>query len=177
VTVSNEFRVEVRPYSGHVEPWLPTGSYIAEGGSIGDASGGSVFMNFLFAKEPDPRQSEMYNIEQMAMDVTPIGGVVRALFRTLQMDNLAPTRIASPQKWQVELGTDLVDEHALNLSFLAGLPLWLGAPSAATDCGVRFEFDNLDGTLYAVTIQGFIWGPRSVLAPGGPQRPLGGRFG
>ena len=178
MTVSGQFRVDTRPYSGYTETGLPIGSYIAQAGIAGDASGGSVIINFLFQPSEEQRVSESYNLEQLAIDISD-GSSISLLIATQNMDNLAPERNASPQKWALD-GAPHQSDAAMPLASLAGLPLWLGSPARvapSSEAGLRLTFLNVDLRLYAVTIQGYIWGPRSVLAPGGPQRPIGGFLG
>lgn len=176
MTVSDTFRIEYRPFSGFNDPRLPIAAYIAQGGSVGDVSGGSVLMAFQFSGT-GPRVSEMYNLEQLAVD-TSADAADQLLMTTQGMDQLAPTREASPQKWHFATVGDSVAESAVQLLFAgSALPVWLGAPNSEGEgSSLRFEFANTNLRLYAVTIQGYVWGPRSVLADGGPQRPLGGMF-
>jgi len=97
--------------------------------------------------------------------------------RTLNMGQLTSNRPTSPEKWVMSMIPDDVDDSAVGLQDLSGLPIWLDAPNAAgDDAGLRFEFDNVNLRLYAVTTRGYIWGPEAVLAPGGPQRPPNGLF-
>jgi len=177
VSVSADFPIEYRPFSGYDDPSLPIASYIGQGGMAGDASGGSVVMSILFQQMETGRGTpNMFNLEQLSIDVaTNVNFAV--LMRTLNMGRLAPTRVTSPEKWVLGVTSDTVDDSALELTFLSGLPLWLDAPSNLTgDAGLRLEFTNLNLELYAATIRGYIWSPRSVLAQGGPQRPLNGMF-
>jgi len=179
VTVIDDFRVDIRPYSGYANPAFPIASYIAQGGSVGDATAGSVFQNLLFRVGEEPfavQSAQMYNIEQLSIDAATTASP-NCLMTTTNMDQLAPTRIASPQKWNLHTVSDQVGESSLELQALSGLPIWLGREnSGGLDAGVRFEWDNIDLRLYAVTMQGYCWGPRSVLAEGGPQRPPFGLF-
>lgn len=179
MSVFGTFRVDTRPYSGYMDPGLPIGSWIAQAGIAADASGGILRMTFLFELEGGVRISELYNIEQLSVDNT--GGTGKtALLTTVNMDNLAQTRQASPQKWQFATIGGAGTDSAITLQPGAGLPLWLGAPavdSPAGDKGFAITFSNTDGLLYAATIQGYFWGPRSVLSPGGPRRPVEGFFG
>jgi len=179
VAVSLDFRIEIRPYSGYEDPGLPVASWITQGGIAGDASGGTMSMNFLFELEGGVRISELFNVERMALDT--INNSARVfMLTTLNMDNLAPTRQASPQKWQFSTIPASPLGSALPPEAMSGFPLWLGAPaniSPAGDKGLRLQASNVNGELYAVTFQGYMWGPRAVLAPGGPRRPVEGFLG
>lgn len=179
MAVSGNFRVDTRPYSGYAEPSLPQAAWIAQAGIAGDASAGLLIINFLFQLSANRRVTESYNLEQISIDISDATDE-DFLMSTLNMDSLSPARPASPQKWIWELGTDGESDAALKADKMNGLPLWLGAPTipaGSSSAGLRFTTDNVNGRLYAITVQGYIWGPRSVLAPGGPQRPVNGFFG
>jgi len=181
MSVTINFRVDVRPYTGYEDPSLPIAAYFAQGGVAGSASGGGVFMTFRFqGAEVLPDQiSEIYNLEQLSADTSTT--VPRNLeVASLNMDALSFARPGSPQKWQLRTETSQDNASALPLETATGLPIWLGSPNqdaVSGDAGVRITWqDNIDLLLYAVSIQGYIWGPRAVLAPGGPRRPIGGLF-
>jgi len=177
VTVFTDFRIDTRPYSGYADPSLPIATYIAQGSTVGDASGGQMNIAFIFQDGDAPRTTEMYNLEQLAMD-TSINAAALGTMRLLRMDSLSTNRPAFGQSWSLLLpASQGSSENALGIGALA-LPLWFGAPNVDEgDALVRFIFSNVDLELYLVTIQGYIWGPRSVMAPGGPQRPVGSLFG
>jgi len=176
VTVNAVFRVDTRPYTAYDNPSLPVAAWIAQGGVAGDATAGSVFMNFHFKDDPQD-VSEFFNLEQMSIDIATDANV-EVRMETLQMDQLSVNRPASPQVWHLQLnGISGLATGAMPL-LSNQLPLWLGSPAGGEgSSGLSFEFLNIDLRLYAITIQGYMWGPRSVLAPGGPQRPIGGLFG
>jgi len=175
VSVGFDFRIDVRPYSGYSDPGLPVAAWIAEAGAVGDASGGIINMDFLFQRDGDAQISELFNLEQMAMDTSSATSRPFSL-ETVNMDSLAPNRPATDQVWR----GSTFDISGLSIS--AGpinnklnLPLWLGSPNRNEgDSGLRFQWANVDLLLYFINVQGYMWGPRSVLAEGGPRRPVGG---
>jgi len=59
------------------------------------------------------------------------------------------------------------------------LPLFLGsvAPVASLAATIEVGADNIDATSFTVTIQGYIWEPRSIQAPGGLRRPVDSLYG
>ena len=175
MSVVGSFRIDIRPYSAYDDPSLPVASWIAQAGIAGDASGGTVLVDFLFQEEAQPI-SELFNLEQIAVD-TDANATDEYLIQTRGMDSLAPDRPASPQKWQAQTNSLLATESATSLHEEIGLPLWLGSPNNRDSTGaLRFVFVNTDLRLFAVTVQGYMWGPRSILAQGGPRRPVGGLF-
>ena len=171
-------RPEMRPYSGYGDPSLPIGTWIAQVTGTGDATGGSVFLTVIFQEaETGFRLSQMWNVEQISMDMgTPTN--LQGLMTTRAMNNLSPQRIAAEERWGFLLLSDGANQNAIDLAALAALPLWLGAPNDdfSVDSGLRFESVNVDTIDVNITCQGYLWGPRSVLAAGGPQRPPNGLF-
>lgn len=178
MAVGFSFRVDVRPYSGYDDPSLPIAAWVSQAGAAGDASGGSINMDVLFHRDGDPQTSELYNLEQIAIDVIATGPLDGSI-QSLNMDNLAPNRPLSDQLWSLPIIDAQGSFSALDFNSANVLPLWLGAPNRDIegDSGIRFFFNNVNNRLIQIITQGFIWGPRSILAPGGPQRPVSGFFG
>ena len=172
------FRVDVRPYTGYQDPSLPIAAWISQAGVAGDASGGQINLDFLFQRDDDAQVSELFNLEQVSFDNTSTSAVI-VLVETMNLDSLSQNRPASPQFWSfTTLGVPATGFSAVKLDNGSQLPLWLGAPNRDEgDVGIRLNFANVDLRLYAVTLQGYMWGPRSVLAEGGPRRPPSGLFG
>jgi len=179
VTVTGVFRYDVRPYSGYSDPGLPVAAYVAQAGLAGDASGGTAVLNFIFMGEQEEQITELFNLEQISID-TDSATVENILMETVNMDTLARNRAASPQKWHLStVALPATGDSALPVEQMAGFPLWLGAPNLLAVSGtaqLRFRFNNADLRLYAITIQGYIWSARSILAEGGPRRPAEGLF-
>jgi len=179
MSTSAIFRVETRPYSGYAEPAFPIASWIAQGSIIGNATGGSATIVLQISAGEATPVSEMYNLEQLHVD-TQAPVTEQIIMATQFMDNLAPNRPAAEQSWVIPLTTTGANDSVMALIQNAGLPIWLGAPLAVFGAGVSsaltFEWQNVNLQASEVTAQGYIWGPRSVLAPGGPQRPPFGLF-
>lgn len=178
MSVTDEFRIDIRPYSAYEDPSFPIAAYVAQGGSVGDGTAGNLFMQFLFKRTADNAVSELFSLEQLAIDSTGTANV-EGTIKTLNMDSLAINRPLSPQTWRVLLqpATGMSVPTAMDTNKNNFLPLWLGAPFLGEgNSGLEFEWPNTDLRLYQVIIQGYIWGPRSVLAPGGPRRPISGLF-
>ena len=176
MSVGGDFRVDIRPYSGFTDPSLPIAAWIAQAGIAGDASGGLMIMDFDFQTDTEPLTSELFNLEQFSFDLS-VATDREGTIETRNMDNLALNRPASPQKWKFRC-----DQAATGIAALQDvanqLPWWFGSPNRDEGAsGIRILMANIDLLLYAATLQGYVWGPRSVLAEGGPQRPLRGLFG
>lgn len=167
----------MRPYSGYVDPSLPIGAWIAAGDRLGDASGGFVQMNFLFQFGQQPLNPNLFNIERLTAEVSA-NTTQRANVQTRQMDNLAPGRPVGVQRWDFVMTGDGVNNAIMDFASQAGMPMWLGqCQQALFECGFRVQFVNTNTLTYTVRAQGYVWGPRSILAPGGPQRPPNGFLG
>ena len=177
MSVLGDFRIDVRPYSGYIDPSLPIAAYVGQGSLVGDASGGTIDFGFVYQRNDDAQISEMFNLEQLAMD-SSVNGALPVTMRLVAMDSLSQNRPMFGQIWGFQLlSISGSTNNARNIDALS-LPLWFGSPNRDEGDGlIRFTVPNVDLELYAVTIQGYIWGPRSVMAPGGPQRPLGSLFG
>lgn len=177
MTVAGNFRTEMRPYSGYDEPQLPIGAWIGAGDIVGDATGGFVQMNFLFQFGQQPLNPNLFNVERFTAEVSA-NTTQRANIEDRNMDNLAPGRPVGVERWSFELTGDGVSNAIVSVASQSGLPMWLGqCVEALLECGVRFQFVNTTLLTFTVRCQGYVWGPRSILAPGGPQRPPFGFLG
>lgn len=176
MTVIGVFRYDVRPYSAYADPGLPVASYIAQGGLAGDASGGTVIFDFEYMTEQDELITELFNVEAIEVD-TDNAAQDTYLVETVNMDSLSRNRDASKRKWSGITNPSNGSNSAIRMDIALGRPLWLGSPNLSARAGsanLRFSFINTNLRLFAVTIQGYIWSSRSILAEGGPRRPIGG---
>lgn len=177
MTVSATFRVDIRPYTGYSDPGLPVAAWIAQGGVAGDASGGLIFMNFNFQRDEDAQISELFSLDQMHADTSSSVSRI-GLLETRNMDALSQNRPLTDQIWRFQtLGGPTGSGFSAIALIGDPLPFWLGAPNRVEgESGLRVTWLNIDLLLHLVTLQGYMWGPRSVLAEGGPRRPVGGLF-
>lgn len=177
MSVATNFRTEVRPYSGYDAPALPVGAWIAQGVITGDASGGASQMNFLFQFGNNPLNSQLYSLEQFTAESNS-ANTEQGDFETINMDRLTSQLVLPVTRQAFTITADAIGSAVASLGDMAGLPFWLGGPNVANlECGLRFQFQNTNTRVHTVSCQGYIWGPRSMLAEGGPQRPLNGFFG
>jgi len=176
MSVVANFRVDTRPYAGYSDPGFPIASYVASGSLTGDGTGGIVQITFIFQNNEADIVTERYNLEQLHVDAESAVNVA-CIMQAQGMDHRAfPFQVLIEQRWGMVLITDTVGDAPVSLGDLAGLPLWLGMPQPEVDAGVRFQFTNTDTIVFNASIQGFIWGPRSILVDGGPKRPPNGYF-
>ena len=178
MSVFTTFRLDVRPYSGYNDPSLPIAAWIAQGSLVGDASGGTLTFAFRIQTDGDPQISELYNLEALQYD-TSNEAIQDVILSTRNMDSLSSFRAVFDQRWVFQTeGAAATNRSAGRLDRGTILPLWFGSPNRDEgDADIRLETVNNDLRLYLATLQGYMWGPRSVLAEGGPRRPVGGLFG
>lgn len=179
MAITTNFRVEVLPWRGFDNPALPSGAYVGHAFVVGDGTGGANTVTFLFQFSGDPLSSRLYNLEQFwARGSATVQSEDSGQIIVQNMGHLTPDRPIPDSRlmnFQYRFGANTI---ALQTDGMLPRPLFLGAPSAANlACGIAFARTNVDGEANGVTIYGYIWQPRSLLAEGGLQRPVGGLWG
>jgi len=177
VTVSVQNAISIRPWRGYDDPSLPVGMYFAQNSVTGDASGGDMIVFFDFKGEGEPISGRFFNIEQInaiqSQAATHVGHVSFNNFETL-----GPVGLVNRQ-WRILLEDNANGIAAIVKPHQLPVPLFIGsvAPVASLAASVEVGVDNIDLTSLTVTIQGYIWEPRSVQAEGGLQRPTQSLYG
>jgi len=167
-----------RMWRGYDDPGLPVGAYIGNNVLIGDVTGGLNQIDFIFKREFAPADGRFYNIEQLNVFHT-IATFVNGGLEVRNFETLGPFLIGA-REWRFDL-LDNGNANATISSYVAGipLPLFIGQTSRlqSLDSVVSFTVPNINVVVHSVTIQGYIWEPRSILAPGGLRRPLDSLYG
>lgn len=164
-------------YRGHDDPSLPTGVWWAAGTIVGDASGGTMQVRAEFKDEGAPVSGEMWNLEEFTAfisDVTALGGFITSPGLTPSRDNPGADRI-----WRIQFQSNGSLSGAIGTD-RPKLPIFLGSVRGGADtvAVLALGLNNLTVTdSLSVTMMGYTWGPRSLLAEGGPQRPPRSVFG
>jgi len=177
VTVSVSNAISRRPWRGYDDPGLPVGMYFAQNAVTGDASGGDMIIFFDFKGEGEPVSGFFYNIEQLNIFGTQLtthpGHIVANNWETI-----GPVGLVNRQ-WRFQLESNANDITAVNEEIHFPLPLFLGsvAPVASLSATLEVGTDNFDLTSLVATVQGYIWEPRSIQAPGGLRRPVDSLYG
>ena len=166
-------------FRGFDDPALPTGIWWGTGVLVGDASGGSMQVRFSLKTEGQPVSGEMWNLEQAMAFI----GSDQSRDAFITAAGLSPSRDLP--------GVDAIYRAVLSdmgpgqgQSGLANefsqLPLFLGSVrgGADTSATIGLGLVNLTAAVaLSCSMMGYIWGARSILAEGGPQRPPRGLFG
>lgn len=181
MSVSESAEVLYRPFWGYSDPRYPEGLWTVRQGLLGDASGGDMGIYIFFAHGAASNlDSSMFNIEQVSL-VASNNVDANVGFYTYGMDHLIGTITSVGQARHLAL-------EAVGLSI--GFGSAISAESAASMKGVFLgrqwrvghsayfvvQTPNVSSSLLTLTAQGYWWGPRSILADGGPQRPPTGLF-
>jgi len=175
MAVQTNFRIDQLPWAGYDEPGLPTGAWVAEGTVTGVDGVGSQVIGILIQLASDPLSSRLYNMEQVILSKTASTDEVVGC-RINNMGHLTPDRPLSQRNFSIPMIVAGADFSANNPTL--SRPIFLGAPSGAgLECGLSFRIDDAAAIVLIVSVQGYIWEPRSLLAPGGLRRPVGSIYG
>jgi len=151
--------------------------YIAQNAVTGDASGGDMIIFFIFKGEGEPVSGRFFNIEQVnvfhSSTSTQVGH-----FSLNNFETLGPVGLVNRQ-WKFRLVDNVNGVAAMDEQTYFPLPLFMGSVSPVASLAAQFEVgvNNIDLTSLVATIQGYIWEPRSIQAPGGLRRPVDSLYG
>jgi len=178
VTIAGQVAIRNRSWRGYDDPGLPVGMYISQQSVTGDLSGGNMRINHTFALSQRPTSPRYYNIEQLEVHVTSELGATSGFLIIRNFELVSPSGLIDRQLRFV-LTSNNRTVSALDFSEAPRLPIFLGITSVVPVISSEVEvgIDNIDGETLFSTIQGYIWGPRSMMAPGGLRRPVDSLYG
>jgi len=178
MTVIGTFPVQRLPWRGYDDPALPVGIWMASGTTVGDASGGSIRVRLAFTTENAPASGDIFNLEQLTSFSSV--GATRTGFMTAVNLAPAPRLNVVDRLWSLVWNVmDPLGNIGLGQTLL-DLPIMLGGRQsvAANPASIDVGFTNPTATdSLSVTGMGYVWEARSVLAEGGPQRPVRNLWG
>lgn len=166
-----------RRYSGYPDSGLPEGMWMGGGAVLGDATGGTSVITLHFNPGSDVVSSRIYSLDQLAV-YTDLGVSENVVMEQFNLGG--PPSLAVGFRGFYRL--DILSLFGLGVSALqtrdaAFLPLFLGAQEdAAQTSQLAVTGINTDGRTLTFEAQGYWWGPRSILVPGGPRRPADGMY-
>ena len=178
MAVSTELMISQLGFNGFMDPSFPVGFWEFEATLTGDGTAGQNNIRAIFTETGAALNEQLYNIEQIltrrstavveqgTMDIQGWGtnrAVGGGVSRALVMEFPAPAGYVAITSH---------DHGKLNV------PIWLGGQrKAGTQSYVELVTTNTSGVSQKIHMVGYIWHARSVLSPGGPQRPPGSLFG
>ncbi len=168
-----------RPYGAYADPALPVGIWVVRAEVTGDATGGQAIITVLFGLSTQLRTEEAFSVEQISTATDGAGGR-NVMLLTNNMDrDLAGVGLSNAaQRWSFNQRNLTVGGSAISgLESLGFRGIFLGRQHEAnTATGFSVIWDNFNGFTNSLRAQGYVWGPRSVSIPSGPQRPLQGLY-
>lgn len=174
MTVNATELVRFRQFRGYEDPSLPLLYWAATVSVVGDGSGGQRQLSMIFNPSTAPRPPLFYSLEQLTIfdsDNNAKAGVLEAI----NLDDVGGitmimTRVMPLVAGLTQSGPTVVDLEAIQGYYIGG------AVDAGTETRLGFRSTNVTGTVLVANAQGYAWGPRSILAPGGLQRPVQGLY-
>lgn len=159
---------------------LPAGIWWMSSTLVGDASGGFIGVRAEFHAEGAPLSGDFFSLEQISALLT-INSDTNMFLRTVGMAP-QPRLAAFDRIWHLQM--EALDASLGNSSLGAAtfqmLPLFLGTNRGTVDdIGVlEVGVANPSATdSLSVSMMGYRWTSRSIMATGGPQRPMRSIFG
>lgn len=163
---------------GYDDPGLPVGTYIAQGAATGDLSGGDLRVDVTYRPESEAVSGRAFNIEQIACHVA---GGTNGVSGFIQAQNFGVIRQGTlvTRQWGFVFFSNSGGVQAMAYERIPKLPIFLGQLSnvLALNSAVVVGLDNIDAATLIVTIEGYIWEARSVMALGGLRRPIEALYG
>lgn len=159
-----------------IDPGLPEQAWRATGRLTGDATGGLMTLQLDVQKSTEPLSARMWSLEFLAVGLSTVVSTI-----DLTSSNLGEVLGLAPL---VGMGYALETQgvpggrESILPRDLTFLPWFLGAPrQKGVQAGINLALSNLNAAVVDVWMKGYVWGPRSQTAEGGPRRPLGSVFG
>jgi len=173
MSIINQHTVGILPYRGYDDLGLPIGSWFGRGASTGDASGGDHTIQFDFAFAGQPRNSQLYSLEQIFWIVSGSGAFVGRLL----VSNFDQGIEGSMQYSLNAVANEAGNAALIGRDVVGFKGIWLGQQAVkASGMSIGITIDNTDTQIQVAGIRGYVWSQRSTNAEGGPQRPPNGLF-
>lgn len=172
------FRVELMPWRGYDNPSLPAGVWLAGGQVTGDATGGFNSAQFLFNLANEEASARQWNLEQFQVrnGGTAIGDIEEGQMRINNMGQFTIDRALFLRTYHFRLPVGQFDSSTpVNVM---SQPIFLGSLNLpGGTANIEFAIPNTNGGSISAVAWGYMWEPRSLMAEGGLQRPVGSLFG
>jgi len=171
VSVLNSLPAEYRRFNGYTDPRYPEGFWFGRVAVTGDATGGVAALTIQFNTDLTRVSSRIFSLEQLSVFSDETNN--RNL--SLSVGELGgPTGVQLRGFYQMLMVTFVNGNALFETPFL---PLFLGAQNRVGLASfVAVTGANVDTVVMDFEAQGYWWGPRSILAEGGPQRPPTGLY-
>lgn len=158
-----------KDWEGFREAQFPIGAWEADVSVTGDASGGARQISITFRQTGQAPSALAYSLEDISLqdldDNTKNVQVFSSGFKLIKqlLFNVGASA-----------GGTFASVNQLNTR---GLPLFLGRVEGVVGAALTIQTSNVDLALFNVRAEGYTWSQRSILTPGGYQRPLTNPWG
>lgn len=174
MSIGAQVEVSRREWGGELNPSHPIGMWMGAGLVQGDASGGTMNLDFVFQLQGAPNlDSQIYSLEQIAIHVEA------PTSQTISLRTSVLGELSAADEWAIELraftqGGDAAilprDAGALKGTFMGS------ATAVGSTTALQVSAVNADGIDLIMSAQGYVWGARSRSVLGGPKRPVDGLY-
>lgn len=168
--------VAYRRFSGYLDPRWPLGYWVGSSTGSGDASGGNITIELVFALASQASLSSiMFSLERVGLASSDAASrEFRLSVQNMGQDGQA----ALLYETALATITGAVTRSPLDARRTASLPWFLGSQRIqGIQAEVQVDAGNPGvGVDFRFEAQGYYWGARSVLVDGGPQRPPTGLY-
>jgi len=174
MSVIIDAHVAPRSWRGFDSPGMPIGTWIGHNALIGDATGGTMTIQFVFKEEGQAVTGLFYSIEQFD------------IFTTSHLNTFGGIRVLGFEQTPFIIG----ERHGhffldpTGPVFSGGhsfptTPYFVGQSHFLRSGGsfVTVTLTNQNITVLSAVLMGYIWEPRSILAEGGLQHPTTALWG
>lgn len=170
MAVTASFTVHKRLWGGYDERQFPTALWVAAGRIEGDGTGGLATFIAVFNPASAVKVNEWYSLEQITMFDGESGNrEISIIASNFDSD------VLGVKAWRIQLQTAGASS-AIPIE-LSAIGVFLGNQrSANTQLDVQLAKANVAFN-WDLVLEGYVWGPRSLSAPGGFQRPTTGLYG
>lgn len=185
MAVEETIRIGYRQYRGYDDPGLPDGHWFARGALQGDGTGASSILHVEFKPaSTDPTTvSRLYSLEYILLNIVGVAAVVAMTMDNWDLPNFLPLtgQLVSSNVMATITPTTAQSGGRAGMDVASQArpaSMFLGSPAKNTGrTDIAFQTDNINGTQVGVTMQGFYWEARAILAPGGPRKPADSLYG
>lgn len=173
MSIITQLPVQRRFFAGYDNPSLPIGTWRGLQTVTGDGSGGFAEVDLILNLAAAPRDANFYSLEHFFWTTNDIAGNRGILLSLLNLETaLANRRFSLFATIVVDTTIQALDPRSYGI-----LPIFMGSQvSSGVTVAVAAAVDNINSAVTFFGAEGYIWGPRSINAPGGPSRPLQGLY-
>jgi len=178
VTATAQIRRRPYPKVNERDFSLPDSIWYAQGGVVGDGSGGFAELLIILNAEGDTRSGRSWSLEE-SLPTGSTSGITLFRFNSLNMDNIGPglnNPIQKAMHQEMRTSGAFVAPGSQALVRDTQPRLFLGSQGASTvDARIQGQWPNVTGVTFGWYASGYEWGPGGLAR--GIRRPLDGMFG